>query len=96
MSRNLILAAGAALAVCIGGSALTLAQNAGQAQPGGASLRPASSFASIANQRDRSVALFTSTITSPSRATALPSEPEPKMPSVEPARSAIGWSKKQN
>ena len=56
MSRNLILAAGAALVVCIGGSALTLAQNA--AQPGGASLRPASSFASIANQRDRSVALF--------------------------------------
>ena len=34
MSRNLILAAGAALAVCLGGSALTLAQNAGQAQPG--------------------------------------------------------------
>jgi hypothetical protein len=57
MSRNLILAAGAALAVCIGGSALTLAQNA--AQPGGAALRPASSFASIPNQRDRSVALFT-------------------------------------
>ena len=57
MSRNLILAAGAALMVCIGGSALTLAQNA--APPGGASLRPASSFASIANQRDRSAALFT-------------------------------------
>ena len=58
MSRNLILAAGAALAVCLGGSALTLAQNAGQAQPGGATLRPASSFAAIANQHDRSVALF--------------------------------------
>lgn len=57
MSRNLILAAGAALVVCLGGSALTLAQNA--AQPSRASLRPAASFSSIANQRDRSVALFT-------------------------------------
>jgi len=57
MSRNLILAAGAALVVCLGGSALTLAQNA--AQPSRATLRPVSSFASIASQRDRSVALFT-------------------------------------
>jgi hypothetical protein len=56
MNRNLILAAGAALAVGLTGSALTLAQNA--PQPGGASLRPAASFSSIANQRDRSVALF--------------------------------------
>ncbi|MEZ2406542.1 Isoquinoline 1-oxidoreductase subunit [Bosea sp. RCC_152_1] len=56
MSRNLLLAAAAALTVCVTGSALTLAQNS--PQPGGASLRPAASFASIANQRDRSVALF--------------------------------------
>jgi hypothetical protein len=56
MSRSLILAAAAALAVCVTGSALTLAQDA---QPGGASLRPASSFSSIPSQRDRSVALFT-------------------------------------
>jgi hypothetical protein len=57
MNRNLLFSAGAALAVCVGGSALTLAQNA--AQPGGTSLRSAASFSSIANQRDRSVALFT-------------------------------------
>ena len=57
MNRNLLFSAGAALAVCVGGSALTLAQNA--AQPAGASLRPAASFSSIANQHDRSVALFT-------------------------------------
>lgn len=56
MHRNLFLSAGAALAVCLAGSALTLAQNA--PQPGGASLRPASSFSGIASQRDRSVALF--------------------------------------
>lgn len=56
MSRNLILAAGAALAVCLGGSALTLAQNT--PQPGGTTLRPAAGFSSIASQRDRSVALF--------------------------------------
>lgn len=56
MSRTLILSTAAALAVCLGGSALTLAQNA--SQPGGATLRPAASFSSIANQRDRSAALF--------------------------------------
>ncbi len=33
---------------------------------------------------------------SASRATPSPSEPRPKMPSVEPWRSPIGWSKKQN
>ena len=32
----------------------------------------------------------------PSRATAWPIAPSPMMPSVEPARSRIGWSKKQN
>ena len=53
MSR---LAASAAAATLLLGSAL--AQTAPAPQPGGASLRPAASFADIANPRDRSVALF--------------------------------------
>lgn len=49
-------AAGLALCLAVGSSAL--AQPATQSQPGGASLRPPESFSNIANQRDRSVALF--------------------------------------
>ena len=57
--RQLALASVAGAATLLLGSALTLAQTAPAPQPGGASLRPATSFAGIANQRDRSVALFT-------------------------------------
>lgn len=56
--RSLSLAAGAAAATLLFGSALPLAQTAPAPQPGGATLRPAASFADIANPRDRSVALF--------------------------------------
>lgn len=58
MSRTLVLAAAAAFTVSVAGSALTWAQTASPSAPGGSSLRPAASFASIANPRDRSVALF--------------------------------------
>lgn len=58
MRSRALLSAAAGLALCLAGSALTLAQTATQSQPGGASLRPAASFSSIANQRDHSVALF--------------------------------------
>lgn len=58
MRPRTLLSAAAGLALCLAGSALALAQSATQAQPGGASLRPAASFGSIATQRDRSVALF--------------------------------------
>ena len=57
--RQLALASVAGAATLLLGSALTLAQTAPAPQPGAASLRPAASFAGIANQRDRSVALFT-------------------------------------
>lgn len=57
--RQPALASVAAAATLLLGSALTLAQTAPAPQPGAASLRPAASFAGIANQRDRSVALFT-------------------------------------
>jgi hypothetical protein len=55
MRRRVLPALAAGL--CLAGG--VLAQTAGRAQPGGAGLRPAASFASIANERDRSVALFT-------------------------------------
>lgn len=58
MPSRALLSAAAGLALCLAGSALTLAQTATQAQPGGATLRPAASFSNITNQRDRSVALF--------------------------------------
>lgn len=57
--RSISLATAAAAVTLLLGSALTLAQTAPAPQPGAASLRPAASFAGIANQRDRSVALFT-------------------------------------
>lgn len=57
--RSIALATGAAVATLLLGSAFTLAQTAPAPQPSGATLRPAASFAGIANQRDRSVALFT-------------------------------------
>lgn len=57
--RSLSLASVAAAVTLLLGSALTLAQTAPAPAPGGAALRPAASFAGIANQRDRSVALFT-------------------------------------
>jgi hypothetical protein len=56
--RPLILAATAALALGLGGTALTLAQPAAQPQAGGKPLREAASFAGIADTRARSVALF--------------------------------------
>ena len=56
--RTALLAAAAGVGLFLAGTALTLAQSASQSQPGGASLRPVSSFANITNQRDRSVALF--------------------------------------
>lgn len=59
MRGGLLLSAAAGLALCLAGSALTLAQTVSQSQPGGASLLPVASFGNIANQRDRSVALFT-------------------------------------
>lgn len=59
MRRNLLLSASAGVALCLTGSAPTLAQTASQSQPGGAPLRPVESFSNIANPRDRSVALFT-------------------------------------
>lgn len=58
MPRSLVLSAVAGFGLCLAGSALTQAQNAGQPQPAAASLRPAASFAGIADQRERSVALF--------------------------------------
>jgi len=56
--RTALLSAAAGVGLFLAGTALTLAQSASQSQPGGASLRPVSSFANISNQRDRSVALF--------------------------------------
>lgn len=56
--RSIALATTAATVTLLLGSALTLAQTAPTPQPGGATLRPAASFSNIANQRDRSVALF--------------------------------------
>lgn len=56
--RSLAIAAAAAATTLLLGSALTLAQTAPAPQAGGATLRPAASFAGIANARDRSVALF--------------------------------------
>jgi hypothetical protein len=56
--RKRILTAVALLGFSGAGAAIAFAQSASQAQPGGASLRPVSSFAGIANARDRSVALF--------------------------------------
>lgn len=56
--RAHLVAAMAGAGLLLAGTALTLAQNASQAQPGGAPLRPVASFAAIANDRDRSVALF--------------------------------------
>jgi hypothetical protein len=57
--RQVALASAAAAVTLLLGSALTLAQTSPAPQHGGATLRPAASFANIANQRDRSVALFT-------------------------------------
>lgn len=57
--RSIVLASAAAAVTLLLGSAFTLAQTAPAPAPGGATLRPAASFAGIANQRDRSVALFT-------------------------------------
>ncbi|WP_181832622.1 Isoquinoline 1-oxidoreductase subunit [Bosea caraganae] len=54
MRSGLLLSAAAGFGLCLAGSALTLAQ----APPTAASLRPVESFGTIANQRDRSVALF--------------------------------------
>lgn len=56
--RAHLVAAMAGAGLLLAGTALTLAQSASQAQPGGAPLRPVASFAAIANDRDRSVALF--------------------------------------
>lgn len=58
MQKSCLLSAAAGIGLCLAGSALTLAQNASQSQPGGPSLRPAASFNGIADQRERSVALF--------------------------------------
>jgi len=57
MIRKLALAASAALALGLGGTALTLAQTAPPAAPASA-LRGPSSFAGIADRQARSVALF--------------------------------------
>ncbi|HEV7327673.1 MAG TPA: Isoquinoline 1-oxidoreductase subunit [Bosea sp. (in: a-proteobacteria)] len=59
MMRQVAVAVAAAAATLLLCSALTLAQTAPTPQPGGTTLRPAASFSNIANQRDRSVALFT-------------------------------------
>jgi hypothetical protein len=58
MQRTILLAAAAGLAISLTGTALTLAQSGGRSQAGVVPLRPAASFNSIANERDRSVALF--------------------------------------
>ncbi|WP_332691964.1 Isoquinoline 1-oxidoreductase subunit [Bosea sp. (in: a-proteobacteria)] len=57
MRRLALSAAVAGAMLPLGSSILTFAQ-APPPQPGGAALRPAASFTGIANQRDRSVALF--------------------------------------
>lgn len=58
MQKGLVLSALAGMGLFLTGTAFTFAQNTGQSQSGGATLRPAASFTSIAKQRDRSVALF--------------------------------------
>lgn len=57
MRRMFLLSAAAGLAVSLAGTAYTLAQTPPPSQTGG-TLRPAASFSSISNERDRSVALF--------------------------------------
>ena len=57
MQASLLRAVLAGAGLCLAGTALTSAQTTRQAAPS-ASLRPAESFSTIANQRDRSVALF--------------------------------------
>lgn len=57
MQARFLHAALAGAGLCLAGTALTSAQTAQQAAPA-ASLRSAESFSNIANQRDRSAALF--------------------------------------
>jgi hypothetical protein len=58
MVRPFLLATAAALALGLGGTALTVAQTPMPPQPGGAPLRDAASFSTIPDARTRSVALF--------------------------------------
>ena len=58
MQRIFLLSAVAGVAIGLAGTALTLAQTTLQPKQGAGTLRPAASFGSIANERDRSVALF--------------------------------------
>ena len=58
MTKPFLLAAATALAVGLGGTALTFAQSASAPQAGGTTLRDAASFSAIPDRQARSVALF--------------------------------------
>lgn len=57
MQKAILLTVAAGIAIGLAGTALTFAQTAPRS-PSDSSLRPAASFSNIANERDRSVALF--------------------------------------